>query len=83
LIRKKTRHLNTQSWKFVFRLPAIGEVCGEILFRLRVLNSVWILALAFEIKDRLVATGVSGALQQGFCGVSFYYVVGLVLPHFV
>jgi hypothetical protein len=30
--------------------------------------------------DRHVATGVSGALQQGFCWVLFYYMLGFKLP---
>jgi hypothetical protein len=34
----------------VFHLPAVGEVGGEILFRLRVLSSVWILVPAAEAK---------------------------------
>jgi hypothetical protein len=57
--RKKTTHLNMQSWKFVFRLPAIGEVGDEILFgfSFRPLKS----------RDRLVATDMTGALQQGVC----------------
>jgi hypothetical protein len=34
----------------VFRLPAAGEVGGEITFKLRVLNTVWILIPAVEGK---------------------------------
>jgi hypothetical protein len=41
LFRKKTLHLSSQSLKrlkFVFRLPAVGQVDGEIMFMLGFLN---------------------------------------------
>jgi hypothetical protein len=47
------------------------------MFRLRVLNSHWIFVPALRSRDRLVATGVYGALQQGFGGVLHYYLFGL------
>jgi hypothetical protein len=47
-----------QSWKFVFYLQAVSEVGGEILFEFSFQR--------LKARDRLVATGVSGALQQGF-----------------
>jgi hypothetical protein len=47
-------------------LPAVDEVGGEILLRLGVLNSVLILIPPLRARDRPVATGVLGALQQGF-----------------
>jgi hypothetical protein len=47
-LEKKALHQSSESWKLVFHLPVVGEVGGEILFKLRVLNSVWILVLAIE-----------------------------------
>jgi hypothetical protein len=41
----------------VFRLPAVGEVNAEILFSLRVLNSVWIFVQAVETKGPLCCNG--------------------------
>jgi hypothetical protein len=32
-----TLRLGTEGWKLVFRLPTVGGVGGEILFRLRIL----------------------------------------------
>jgi hypothetical protein len=55
-----------QGWMFVLQLPAVGEVGVEILFRLLVLISLWILVPAVEKRDRLVATGLLGVLQQEF-----------------
>jgi hypothetical protein len=52
-----------------FRLLASQEASGEILFRLRILNSVWILILAIESEVPLVAMCVSEALHEGFAGV--------------
>jgi hypothetical protein len=43
----------------VFRLPAFGEVGGEILFGFSFRQ--------FRARDRLFAMGVAGALQQQFC----------------
>jgi hypothetical protein len=43
-------------WKFVFQLPAVGEVGVDILFRLHVLISVF---RPLRTRDRLVATGQS------------------------
>jgi hypothetical protein len=83
LFRKKILHLSSQNWKGVNCLAAVGEAGGEILFRLYFLNSVRIVIPVVEDKGPLVAAGVSGALQQGFGGVLFYYVVGLVVPRFV
>jgi hypothetical protein len=57
LLTMKTLHLSMQSSKFVFRLPANGEVGGEILFRLHGLNSGWILIPTIEGKG----------LQEGSC----------------
>jgi hypothetical protein len=48
--RMKILCLIMQGWNLVFRLPAAGEVGGQILFRLRVLNYVWILIPAVENK---------------------------------
>jgi hypothetical protein len=53
LFRMKTFHLSMQSWKFVFRLPAVGEIRGEILFRSCILNSVQFLIPAIEGKGLL------------------------------
>jgi hypothetical protein len=59
----------------VFRLPAVGEVSGEILFRFSF--------RPFRAMDRLVATGVASVAARGFYWVSFYYVVWLVLVNSV
>jgi hypothetical protein len=51
---KKTLHLGDlsllgiDSWKIPFRLPAVGKVGGEIMLRLCIQNSVWILVQAVE-----------------------------------
>jgi hypothetical protein len=68
----------------VFRLPAVGEVGDEILFRLRVLNSVGILVLAVEIKGPPCCNGCVGRVAtRVLLGFLVYCVVGFVLPHFV
>jgi hypothetical protein len=46
----------------VLRLPAVGKVDGEILRRLHVLI---LFGLSFQLLR--TATGMLGALQQGFC----------------
>jgi hypothetical protein len=58
LFRKKTLHLSSQTWKLFFRLPAVGEVGGEILFGFSF--------RPLRARDSLVATGVSGAMQHVF-----------------
>jgi hypothetical protein len=58
LFRMKPLRLSSEWWKLVFRLPAAGEVGDEILFGF----SFWPL----RTRDRLVATRLSGELQQGF-----------------
>jgi hypothetical protein len=59
----------------------VGEVGGGILFRLLILNSVWIIILAVEGEG----PPLYNASQERYnkvVGVLYYYVVGLVLPHF-
>jgi hypothetical protein len=61
--------LGIQDWKLAFHLPSVSEVGGEILYRLLILNSVWILVLAIEGEGtshceacvRSVATRFAGA----------------------
>jgi hypothetical protein len=55
--------------KEAFRLQGAQEIGGEILFRLCIVNSVWILVLATEGEQPFVAIRVSGALQEGFAGI--------------
>jgi hypothetical protein len=42
--------LGIEGWKLIFGLPVVSEEGGGILFRLRILNSIWILVLAIEDK---------------------------------
>jgi hypothetical protein len=66
-------------------LPAAQEVGGEILFRLRILNSVWILILAVEGKlPPCCNPCVKSAATRVCWGFNLIYlVVGLVVSHFV
>jgi hypothetical protein len=63
-----------QGWKFVFQLPAVGEVGVEILFRLHVLISVWILVPAVERKGPPCSNGCVGSVAAKVL-VGFYYVM--------
>jgi hypothetical protein len=45
--------LSSHSWNLFFHLLAVGEVDDEIIFRLRVLNSVWIPVPAVEAKGSI------------------------------
>jgi hypothetical protein len=45
-----TLHLGIDGWKLAFHLPAVSEVGCEILFRLPILISVWILVLTVEVE---------------------------------
>jgi hypothetical protein len=67
LFRMKTLHLCIKGQKYVFHFPAVSDVGGEILFRLRILILFGFLFWLLRARDRLVALHVSGALQQGFC----------------
>jgi hypothetical protein len=58
--------------KFVFRLPAVGEVGGEILFRLRILHSIWILIPAVEGKGPPCCNGYVGSFAKWVL-VGFYF----------
>jgi hypothetical protein len=49
-MKKKSLHQSIESWNLVFCLPVVGKVGSEIMFRLRVLNTVWILLSAVEAK---------------------------------
>jgi hypothetical protein len=51
----------------VFRLPAASDVGGEIPFRLRLLNSVWILVPAVKAKGPSCSNACVGSAPQGFC----------------
>jgi hypothetical protein len=50
LFRMKALHQSILGWSLIFRLKVISKVGGEILLRLRILNSVWILVPAAEGK---------------------------------
>lgn len=64
-------------------MPAVSEVGGEVLFRLCVLNFVWILIPTVEAKGQCCGNGCWEHCNKGFSEVLFYCVLGLVLPHFV
>jgi hypothetical protein len=82
LFGMKTLCLGNEGWKLVLRLPVVSKVCGGILFRLLILNSVWILVLAFEGKGLPLCDVCGRSVPTNFSGVLYYYVVGLVLSHF-
>jgi hypothetical protein len=67
-----------QSWKSVFGLTAVGEMGGEILFRLSVLSSVWILVPAVEGEGPTCCNGCVGSVVTTIL-VGFYFIVWLVL----
>jgi hypothetical protein len=65
----------------VFRLPAVGEVGDEILFRLSVLNSLWILVLAVEEGSALSQRACRVRCNKGFVRVLYFIMLlGLYCP---
>jgi hypothetical protein len=78
---KNTLRQIRECWKFVFHLPRVGEVGGEILFGLRVLNSVWILLPAVEGKGPLCFNGCVGTVAtRGLLGYHFVTWFGWYCP---
>jgi hypothetical protein len=72
---------SSESWRLVFRLPAVGEVGREILFRLRVLNSVSILVPAVEDMGPPSCNGCVGSIAtRGFLGVYFITYLDFYCP---
>jgi hypothetical protein len=85
LLKRKTSFevgSDLKHFKRVFRLPAVGEVGGEILFRLRVLNCVWILFPAVEDKGPHSCNWCVGSVSTRVL-MDFYISIGLgsLLPH--
>jgi hypothetical protein len=80
VFRNKTLRLGIEGWKLVFRLSAVSEVGGGILFRLLIRNSVWILVLAVEGEGPPRCDVCVRSLQQGLLGFVFY-VCRVPLPH--
>jgi hypothetical protein len=74
--------LSIEGWDLIFRLPAVSKVGGGILFRLLILNSVWILVLVVEDKGPPHCDACVRSVATSFARGLSYYVVGLVLPHF-
>jgi hypothetical protein len=66
LFRIKALRQSSESWTLVFRLPGVGDVGGSFLFKLRVLNSVWILVPA------LLQLVCRELCNKEFAGVLFY-----------
>jgi hypothetical protein len=79
-LERKTLCQSSKGWMSVFHLPVACKVGGEILFRLLVLNSIWILVLTVADKGPPCCnTGVRSVATR----VLIYYVLELVFPHFV